>query len=204
MSDALIIVDVQNDFLETGALPVKDGSQVVAVINKLVPGFENIVVTQDWHPEDHISFARSHVGKAPYDVVDVCYGKQVLWPVHCVAGTSGAELAPGLTVPERAHFVRKGVRKDMDCYSAVKDAEGTAHSDIIEWLRSRSVDRVFVCGLATDFCVSMTALDLKAEGFDTVVIEDATRAVDFAGSLEKAHEDWSKAGIRSVGSCSLA
>ncbi len=202
-NQALIVVDVQNDFLETGALPVKEGSQVIPVINSLMPMFETVVLTQDWHPQGHISFASAHPDKKPYDAVEVDYGPQILWPDHCVAGTKGAELAENLHLSGREHLVRKGTDISTDCYSALKDARGAKNSDLAEWLQSKGIEEVYVCGLATDFCVSMTAQDLADEGFKTFVIEDACRAVDANGSLQKAKDTWQQLGIRRVSSQSL-
>ncbi len=203
-NQALIVVDVQNDFLETGALPVRDGSQVIPVINTITPMFETVVLTQDWHPQGHISFASSHTDKKPYDAIEVDYGTQILWPDHCVAGTKGAELADNLSLTGKEHLVRKGLDPSVDCYSALKDARGDRNSDLAKWLKDKSIDEVYVCGLATDFCVSMTAQDLACEGFKTFVVEDACRAVDANGSLQKAKDTWQQLGIQRVSSQSLS
>lgn len=153
-NQALIVVDVQKDFLETGALPVKEGSQVVPVINRIIPKFKNVVFTQDWHPQGHISFASSHPGIAPYSTIDVSYGKQVLWPEHCVQNTSGAEFAEGLNTENGDCFVKKGAHSDIDSYSAFLEADRKTKTDLGVWLRSQGITEVFVCGLATDFALA--------------------------------------------------
>ena len=191
-NQALIVVDVQKDFLETGALPVKEGSQVVPVINRIIPKFKNVVFTQDWHPEGHISFASSHPGEALYSMIDVSYGKQVLWPEHCVQDTAGAEFAEGLNTDNGVCFVKKGAHPNIDSYSAFLEADRKTKTDLAVWLKSQGINEVFVCGLATDFCVSWTALDAADEGFKVYVIEDACRGIDVNGSLEAARAEWKK------------
>jgi nicotinamidase/pyrazinamidase len=200
-NQALIVVDVQKDFLETGALPVKEGSQVVPVINRIIPKFKNVVFTQDWHPQGHISFASSHPGIAPYSTIDVSYGKQVLWPEHCVQNTSGAEFAEGLNTENGDCFVKKGAHSDIDSYSAFLEADRKTKTDLGVWLRSQGITEVFVCGLATDFCVSWTALD--AAGLRVSVIEDASRGIDVNGSLEGARAAWKKRGIKRIDSSEI-
>ena len=201
-NQALIVVDVQKDFLETGALPVKDGSQVVPVINRISPKFKHVVFTQDWHPQGHISFASSHPGQAPYSTSDVSYGKQVLWPEHCVQNTSGAEFADSLNT-EKGCFVKKGAHPDIDSYSAFLEADRKTKTDLGVWLKSQGITEVFVCGLATDFCVSWTALDAADEGFKVNVIEDASRGIDVNGSLEAARTEWEKRGIKRIDSSEI-
>lgn len=202
-NQALIVVDVQKDFLETGALPVKEGSQVVPVINRIIPKFKNVVFTQDWHPQGHISFASSHPGIAPYSTIDVSYGKQVLWPEHCVQNTSGAEFAEGLNTENGDCFVEKGAHSDIDSYSAFLEADRKTKTDLGVWLRSQGITEVFVCGLATDFCVSWTALDAADEGLKVSVIEDASRGIDVNGSLEGARAAWKKRGIKRIDSSEI-
>lgn len=202
-NQALIVVDVQKDFLETGALPVKEGSQVVPVINRIIPKFKNVVFTQDWHPQGHISFASSHPGIAPYNTIDVSYGKQVLWPEHCVQNTSGAEFAEGLNTENGDCFVKKGAHSDIDSYSAFLEADRKTKTDLGVWLRSQGITEVFVCGLATDFCVSWTALDAADEGLKVSVIEDASRGIDVNGSLEGARAAWKKRGIKRIDSSEI-
>ncbi len=200
---ALVVVDVQNDFLETGALPVKDGSEVIPAINKLLPKFDVVAVTQDWHPEEHISYATSHQGKNPYETTDVSYGKQALWPEHCKAGTKGAELATGLALTGNEHYIKKGTEANFDCYSAIKDATGKEISDLVPWLHGKDIAEVYVCGLATDFCVCETAIDLAKAGFKTFIVTDASRPVDVNGSLEKAEEKWKEAGVSVINTADL-
>jgi nicotinamidase/pyrazinamidase len=193
---ALIVVDVQNDFLETGALPVACASEIIGPINSLSSCFPLLAFSQDWHPADHISFASNHPGKQIYDSVQTSYGAQALWPDHCVAQTAGADFAPGLDVPQRAFRVFKGANPRVDSYSAFLEADRKSMTPLAGWLRSQSVERVYVCGLAEDFCVSWTALDAAELGFEVFLIEDACRAIDVNGSLENERERWRKAGIR--------
>lgn len=202
-NQALIVVDVQKDFLETGALPVKEGTQVVSMINRISPKFKHVVFTQDWHPQGHISFASSHPGKAPYSTIDVFYGKQVLWPEHCVQNTSGADFAGGLNTEKGDCFVKKGAHLDIDSYSAFLEADRTTKTNLADWLKSQGITEVFVCGLATDFCVSWTALDAADEGFKVSVIEDASRGIDVNGSLEEARAAWKKRGIKRIDSSEI-
>ena len=202
-NQALIVVDVQKDFLETGALPVKEGSQVVPVINRIIPKFKNVVFTQDWHPQDHVSSASAHPGITPYSTSDVSYGKQVLWPEHCVQNTSCAEFAEGLNTENGDCFVKKGAHSDIDSYSAFLEADRKTKTDLGVWLRSQGITEVFVCGLATDFCVSWTALDAADEGLRVSVIEDASRGIDVNGSLEGARAAWKKRGIKRIDSSEI-
>ncbi|MCD8339905.1 MAG: isochorismatase family protein [Burkholderiales bacterium] len=195
---ALIVVDVQNDFLETGALPVKDGSKVIPVINQLLPKFDSVVVTQDWHPNGHISYASSHGNKQPYETVEVSYGTQALWPDHCKAGTKGAELADGLALTGKEYRIKKGTNAGIDCYSAVKDAAGQPASDLLNWLSSNGIEEVYVCGLATDFCVCETAIDIAKGGFKTFIVTDASRPVNVNGSLEDAKRRWEETGVKTI------
>ena len=202
-NQALIVVDVQKDFLETGALPVKDGSQVVPVINRISPKFKHVVFTQDWHPQGHISFASSHSGEAPYSTIDIPYGKQVLWPEHCVQNTTGADFADGLNAENGDCFVKKGAHSDIDSYSAFLEADRKTKTDLGVWLKSQGITEVFVCGLTTDFCVSWTALDAADEGFKVSVIEDASRGIDVNGSLDEARASWKKRGIKRIDSSEI-
>ena len=192
----LIVVDVQNDFMPNGALAVPRGDEVVAPINALARRFENVVLTQDWHTPRHASFASSHPGKKPYDVIELAYGPQVLWPDHCVQGSAGAALHPALTLPHAQLVLRKGFHPSIDSYSAFVEADRRTVTGLEAYLRARGLKRVFVCGLATDFCVAWTALDARAIGFETTVIEDACRAIDLEGSLAKAWRDLQAGGVR--------
>jgi nicotinamidase/pyrazinamidase len=203
-ASVLIVVDVQNCFLPGGSLAVKDGDQIVPVINQLAKAFSNVVMTQDWHTPDHVSFASAHPGKQPFDVIELGYGKQVLWPDHCVQGTDGAALSKDLSLPQAQLVIRKGFHKGVDSYSAFMEADGRTTTGLGSYLKSRKMKRVFVTGLATDFCVAWTALDARKTGFDTYVVEDACRGIDTKGSLAKAWNDMSKAGVKRVRSADIA
>ena len=201
---ALLVIDVQNCFLPGGSLAVKDGDQVVPIINKIAKSFFNVVMTQDWHTEGHVSFASSHSGKKPFEAIDLSYGKQVLWPDHCVQGTDGASLSKDLAIPQAALVIRKGLHKDVDSYSAFTEADGKTTTGLAAYLKARGIKRVFVAGLATDFCVAWTALDARKAGFETYVIEDACRGIDTQGSLAKAWADMAKAGVKRIQSGDIA
>jgi nicotinamidase/pyrazinamidase len=192
--DVLVVVDVQNGFMPGGSLPVPGGDEVVPVINRLARAFRHVVVTQDWHTPGHISFASSHRGKKPFDTIELPYGPQVLWPDHCVQGTVDAELHRNLTIPHAALIIRKGYRPQVDSYSAFLEADRTM-TGLSGYLRERKLENAYVVGLATDFCVAWTALDAKRAGFGACVIEDATRAIDAGGSLERAWADMKTAGV---------
>ena len=202
-NQALIVVDVQNDFLETGSLPVPEGSKVIPVINKAMPLFQTVVLTQDWHPAEHKSFASNHENKKPYDVTTMPYGQQVLWPAHCVQNSKGAELAETLAVKGTEFKVRKGTNSEVDSYSAFFEADGKSKTILADWLRERGITEVFLCGLATDFCVSWSALDAVKEGFKTFVLEDAWRGIEVGGSLAAAKQQWKDKGIETISSNSL-
>lgn len=195
MTAALIVVDIQNDFLPGGALAVPRGDETVAIANRLMSLFPTVVLTADWHPADHASFASQHVGKAPYDVVTMPYGNQVLWPDHCVAGTTGADFAAGLETVRAHAVIRKGTDKNCDSYSGFLAADRKTPTGLAGYLKSRGVTTVFVCGLATDFCVAWTAQDAAAAGFKTYLIEDASRAIDAGGSLAAAMAGLKTAGV---------
>jgi nicotinamidase/pyrazinamidase len=201
MSDVLLIVDVQNDFLPGGALAVPDGDAVIEPINRLARTFEQVVITQDWHPSNHISFAASHPGRAAFETIDLPYGTQVLWPIHCVQGTSGADLASALDVPHAQLIIRKGWHADIDSYSAFMEADRRTPTGLAGYLREHGFTRVFITGLATDFCVAWTALDGRAAGFEVSVIEDACRAIDLDGSLARAWQDMERAGVVRIADC---
>ena len=203
-ASALLVIDVQNCFLPGGSLAVKDGEQVVPVINKLAKTFTNVVMTQDWHTPGHVSFASSHAGKKPFETVDLAYGKQVLWPDHCVQGTDGASLSKDLAIPQAGLVIRKGFHKDVDSYSAFTEADGKTTTGLAAYLKARKVKRLFVAGLATDFCVAWTALDARKAGFETYVVEDACRGIDTQGSMAKAWADMTKAGVKRIQSADIA
>jgi nicotinamidase/pyrazinamidase len=202
--DALVVVDVQNDFCPGGRLAVQKGDEVVPIVNELARRFENVVLTQDWHPSGHSSFATSHPGTKPFDSIKLPYGEQVLWPDHCVQGSDGATLHKDLAIPHAQLVVRKGWRKDVDSYSAFVEADRKSRTGLEGYLDELGVERVIVCGLATDFCVAWTALDACKLGFDCAVIEDACRAIDMQGSLAAAWERMKKAGVARIQSGDFA
>ena len=200
----LIVVDVQNCFLPGGSLAVKDGEQVVPVINRIAQKFAHVVLTQDWHTPGHVSFASTHAGKAPFEVIKLPYGDQVLWPDHCVQGTSGAEISKEISIAHAALVVRKGFNKNMDSYSAFLEADHKTSTGLGGYLKDRGLARVFVAGLATDFCVAWTAMDAQRLGFETFVIEDASRGIDNRGSLAAAWTAMQNAGVKRVKSDDLS
>ncbi|HEX8009898.1 MAG TPA: nicotinamidase [Casimicrobiaceae bacterium] len=193
--DLLLVVDVQNDFLPGGALAVAQGNAVVPVVNALARRFAHAALTQDWHVPGHLSFASSHPGRAPFETIALPYGAQVLWPDHCVQGTAGAELSTALDVPQAEFIVRKGYRREIDSYSAFCEADGVTRTGLAGYLRERGIRRVFLAGLATDFCVAFSAVDARSAGFGAVVIEDACRAIDTGGSLAAAWTRMNDAGV---------
>ena len=203
-ASALLVIDVQNCFLPGGSLAVKDGDQVVPIINRLAKGFTNVVMTQDWHTAGHVSFASSHSGKKPFETVDLPYGKQVLWPDHCVQGTDGASLSKDLSISQAELIIRKGYHKDVDSYSAFTEADGKTTTGLAAYLKARKLQKLFIAGLATDFCVAWTAMDARKAGFEAYVIEDACRGIDTQGSLAKAWVDMTKAGVRRIQSGDIA
>jgi nicotinamidase/pyrazinamidase len=192
--DALIVIDVQNDFCPGGALAVPKGDEIVPLVNRLIGRFDHVILTQDWHPRGHSSFASTHKGQ-PFANIRLGYGEQTLWPDHCVQGTSGAEFHPDLIVPRSELVLRKGFRKEIDSYSAFYENDRTTKTGLCGYLRDRGLKRLFMCGLATDFCVAWSALDGRREGFPVVVVEDACRAIDLNGSLVAARGEMIKTGI---------
>jgi nicotinamidase/pyrazinamidase len=192
---ALIVVDVQNDFCPGGALAVPEGDAVVPVINRLLPRFAVRVFTQDWHPDDHLSFAASHPGRDPFGSVELPYGPQVLWPQHCVQGSHGAAFHPALDVDCAEVIVRKGFRRHIDSYSAFFENDRTTATGLAGYLRERGVEAVWLAGLATDFCVAYSALDAARLGFRATVLIDACRAIDLDGSLDRALAEMRGAGV---------
>jgi nicotinamidase/pyrazinamidase len=192
----LVVVDVQNDFIPGGALAVPKGDQVVPLINRLATRFENVVLTQDWHPRGHASFASSHPGKKPFENIELSYGTQVLWPDHCVQGTPGAAFHRDLDVTRAQLVLRKGHHREIDSYSAFLEADRRTVTGLAGYLRERELKQLYLCGLATDFCVAWTALDARAAGFDVTVIEEACRAIDLEGSLARAWSGMAAAGVR--------
>jgi nicotinamidase/pyrazinamidase len=202
-ASALVVVDVQNCFVDGGTLPVKGGAQVVPVINKLASAFDNIVITQDWHTPGHASFASTHAGKKPFEAMQLSYGTQVLWPDHCVQGTDDAALVKDLKLPTAELIIRKGFHKDVDSYSAFEEADRKTATGLAGYLKGRGINTVFITGLATDFCVAWTAIDARKLGFDTYVIEDATRGIDLNGSLAAAWKDMTAAGVKRIQSTDI-
>jgi nicotinamidase/pyrazinamidase len=202
--DILIVVDLQCDFLPGGALAVPDGDAVIKPINRLAQAFHHVVLTQDWHPKGHTSFASSHPGRQPFELVDLHYGPQVLWPDHCVQGTSGAEISRELDIPHAQLVIRKGYNAGIDSYSGFREADRQTSTGLAGYLKERGFRRVFCAGLALDFCVAWTAIDAAEAGFETYLIEDASRAIDANGSLEKARRDLDAAGVRMIRSDQIA
>jgi nicotinamidase/pyrazinamidase len=193
--DALVVVDAQNDFCPGGALPVAEGDQIVPVANRLAARFRHVLLTQDWHPRGHVSFASSHPGRRPYDTITLPYGEQVLWPDHCIPGTTGAEFHPGLDTRQAALIVRKGHDPAIDSYSALYENDHRTATGLAGYLRERGLRRLFLAGLATDFCVLYSALDARREGFEVLVVEDAVRGIDLHGSLGQAWDHMREAGV---------
>ncbi|HVW91744.1 MAG TPA: bifunctional nicotinamidase/pyrazinamidase [Devosia sp.] len=202
--DVLVVVDLQVDFLPGGRLAVADGDAVIAPIQRLARRVPNLVMTQDWHPADHISFASEHPGRQAFELIELDYGPQVLWPDHCVIDTPGAEFAPGLDLPGAQAIIRKGYRRTIDSYSAFRENDHVTPTGLAGYLRERGLRRLFLTGLATDFCVAWTALDGVAAGFEAYLIEDACRAIDTNGSLERAWAELAAAGVSRITSDDVA
>ncbi|CAG9240357.1 bifunctional nicotinamidase/pyrazinamidase [Paraburkholderia caribensis] len=201
--DVLLVVDVQNDFMPAGALAVARGDEIVPLVNQLARRFSHVVLTQDWHPPSHVSFAANHAGRQPFERMTLPYGEQVLWPTHCVQNTPGAMLHAALDIPHARAVIRKGHHAGVDSYSAFLEADRTTPTGLAGYLRDTGVTRVWCCGLATDYCVAWSALDARAAGFEVAVIEDATRAIDLNGSLDKAWREMRAAGVERVQSADL-
>ncbi|MFB9263477.1 bifunctional nicotinamidase/pyrazinamidase [Bradyrhizobium erythrophlei] len=193
--DVLLVIDVQNDFCPGGALAVADGDAVVPVVNRLAERFEHVVLTQDWHPNGHSSFATSHPGSAPFSSITMPYGPQTLWPDHCVQGTPGAAFHPQLATEKAELVIRKGFRSAIDSYSAFFENDRTTPTGLAGYLRERGLKRIVMAGLATDFCVNYSALDARRLGFETVVVLAGCRAIDLAGSLAAASAGMAAAGV---------
>lgn len=205
MSRALILVDIQNDFMPTGALPVGEGDAVVPVANALIPAFDIVVATQDWHPPDHGSFASQHTGKSPGEVIDLHGLDQVLWPDHCVQNSEGAKFVEGLNVEAITKIFPKGTNVEIDSYSGFFDNGHRQDTGLSAWLRERDVNEVFVLGVATDYCVKFTVLDALKEGFDTKLVVDGCRGVEMnAGDVDRAIEEMRGAGATLIESASVA
>jgi len=196
--DLLLVIDVQNDFCAGGALAVPDGDAVVPVINRLAERFKHIALTQDWHPNGHSSFATTHPGRAPFEVIAMPYGEQTLWPDHCVQGTPGAEFREDLQIPHAALVIRKGFRRTIDSYSAFYENDRATPTGLGGYLRERGLRRVLLAGLAFDFCVRYSAEDARREGLEAIVIEDACRGIDVDGSVDATRRRLAELGVRCV------
>jgi len=201
--DVLIVIDVQNDFCPGGALAVADGDTVIDPIHNLSVKFDHIVLTQDWHTPGHSSFASAHPGKNPFEQIEITCGMQTLWPDHCVQGTRGAEFHPALGLARAELILRKGFRKEIDSYSAFFENDRTTPTGLGGYLRERGLKRVFVAGLAYDFCVGYSALDAKRLGFEAIVLRDACRAIDLDRSVEKMEAEFARAGVVPMESSAL-
>jgi len=203
-NDVLIAVDVQNDFCPGGALAVPRGDEVVPIINCLAARFRHVVLTQDWHPAGHFSFASTHPGKKPFETIAAPYGPQVLWPDHCVQGTPGAAFHPALQVPHAALVVRKGTDRAIDSYSTFYENDRTTPTGLIGYLRERGFSRIFLAGLAFDFCVRYSAEDARREGFDVFVVEDACRGIDMEGSIALTRASLNACGVACISALAAA
>lgn len=201
--DVLIVVDVQNDFCTNGALAVPEGETVSATINRVAGHFSNVVLTQDWHPLDHVSFAANHPGKQPYDTIMLPYGLQVLWPNHCVQGTAGADFHRSLAIPHACLVIRKGINRQLDSYSTFFENDRKTPTGLLGYLRERKLARIFIAGLALDFCVRYSAEDARREGLDVSIIEDGCRAIDVNGSMAAARESFRSLDVGFVVSTAL-
>lgn len=193
---ALIVVDVQNGFTSGGNLEVAHAEQIIPTINQLARHFDNIVLTQDWHPENHISFVENHPNRKAYDLIQLDYGPQVLWPSHCVQGSKDAEFHPDLNIPTAQLIIRKGFRSQIDSYSAFMEADHKTTTGLAGYLKERGINTVYIVGIATDFCVAWTAMDAAKLGFKAFVISDATKAIDLQGSLQHAWQEMLAVGVK--------
>jgi nicotinamidase/pyrazinamidase len=202
-SDALLVIDVQNDFCPNGNLAVADGDAVVGVINQLIPRFKHVILTQDWHPAGHSSFASSHPGKEPFSTTTMPYGQQTLWPDHCIQGSDGARFHSDLDIDPAALVIRKGMNPEIDSYSAFFENDHTTRTGLAGYLRDLRVNRVFCCGLAFDYCVRYSAVDARKESFTTLVVDDACRAIDLDGSDADTRIEFKNRNIALVDSVSL-
>ncbi|AOE61072.1 bifunctional nicotinamidase/pyrazinamidase [Pseudomonas corrugata] len=202
-STALLVIDVQNDFIPGGPLAVPEGDQIVPLINRLGRSFNQVILAQDWHPAGHASFASSHPGKQPFDTAELPYGEQTLWPDHCIQGSPGAALYPTLDLPHAQLIIRKGCNPDIDSYSAFMEADRQTPTGLASYLKERGIDTVYVVGLALDFCVMFTALDARIAGFNAVVVLDACRGIDIEGSIDAALRRMQQAGVQLIQSTDM-
>ena len=196
--DVLIVTDPQLDFCPGGALAVPGGDEIVPVVNRLAQRFAHVIITQDWHPAGHLSFASAHPGRTPFETIEVSYGAQTLWPDHCVQGTPGAAFHPALDLPRVELIIRKGYHANIDSYSAFRENDRTTSTGLAGYLRERGLERVTLCGLATDYCVFYSALDAREAGFATAVALDASRGIDLDGSLGLALRAMREAGVELI------
>ncbi|MDA3502823.1 bifunctional nicotinamidase/pyrazinamidase [Acinetobacter sp. AOR34_HL] len=199
----LIVVDVQNGFTPGGNLAVANADEIIPKINQLAQKFKHIVLTQDWHPDQHISFADNHPNKKPFETIELDYGRQVLWPKHCVQGTHDAEFHPHLNIPTAQLIIRKGCHQNIDSYSAFMEADRKTPTGLNGYLREHQINTVYIVGIATDFCVAWTAIDAAELGFDTYVIEDACKGIDLNGSLQQAWQDMLQKGVHRIEASSI-
>jgi nicotinamidase/pyrazinamidase len=202
-TDALLVIDLQNDFCPGGALAVAGGDQIVPIVNTLAIRFDHVLLTQDWHPRGHISFASAHTDARPYSAIDAPYGSQALWPDHCVQGTRGADFHPALSIPHAELILRKGFRAGIDSYSAFLENDHATPTGLAGYLRERGLKRLFFCGLAYDFCVRHSAVDGTALDFECLVIEDASRSVNLPGTVEAADRAFAEAGVQRIQSADV-
>jgi nicotinamidase/pyrazinamidase len=193
--DVLLVVDMQNDFCPGGRLAVPGGDELVPLVNRLAEKFRHVVLTQDWHPPDHLSFASSHPGRQPFETITVSYGAQVLWPDHCVQGTAGAEFRKDLHIPHAQLVLRKGYRREIDSYSAFYENDRATPTGLAGYLRERGLSRVFLAGLAFDFCVRYSAEDARREQFEVCVVADACRGIDVDGSMAATRRSLAEIGV---------
>jgi nicotinamidase/pyrazinamidase len=201
-TDALLVIDVQNDFMPGGALAVANGDTIVPLINALAKKFDHVILTQDWHPPQHISFATTH-GKENFETIEAHYGSQTLWPEHVLQHTDGAAFHPALHIPQAELILRKGFRRHIDSYSAFLENDHATPTGLAGYLRERNLTRLFLCGLAYDFCVRFSAIDGKALGFETIVIEDATRPVNLPNSVAETNTALATANVRRIQSTDI-
>jgi nicotinamidase/pyrazinamidase len=202
--DVLIVIDVQNDFCPGGALAVADGDAVIEVIHRIAPRFDHVVLTQDWHPANHTSFASSHAGKEPYEQIELSYGPQTLWPAHCVQGTKGAEFHPALALPGAELILRKGFDARIDSYSAFFENDRQTPTGLAGYLEERGLTRVFLAGLAYDYCVGYSALDARRLGLAAFLVRDGCRAIDLGGSVTKMDDEFERAGVQVIESAAFS
>lgn len=201
--DLLLVIDLQNDFCPGGALAVPGGDEIVPLVNRLGTRFRHAALTQDWHPPGHGSFASVHPGRRPFETIALSYGPQTLWPDHCLQDTQGAAFHPSLRLPHAELIIRKGFRPEVDSYSAFYENDRRTPTGLAGYLRERGFTRLFLAGLATDFCVQYSALDARREGFATVLVEDACRAIDLEGSLAAALRSMAEAGVERLAAAAL-